>query len=59
MGHITPSASNEMDVDLPLHSEDNENSINTARVAKLRDLANKVDAFVSGKGDVEGALFDE
>jgi hypothetical protein len=59
MGHNTPNASDQKDVDLPLHSEDNENGMQTARVAKLRDLANKVDAFVSGKGDVEGALFEE
>jgi hypothetical protein len=59
MGHNAPSASHKMDVDPSPHSEDRENGIAKAQAAKLRDLANKVDAFVSGKGDVEGALFEE
>lgn len=59
MGHNGPNASHRMDVDPPPDSEDTDNSITKAQVEKLQDLANKVDAFVSGKGDVEGALFEE
>ena len=40
-------------------SENEERDATHAQVAKLRDLAKKVDAFVDGKGDVDGALFDE
>jgi hypothetical protein len=54
-----PNTSHEMDVDHPPHSANEEDGINKTQVAKLRDLAHKVDAFVSGKGDVEGAMFDE
>jgi hypothetical protein len=53
------STNHEMHVDRPPHSEDREDSTTKAQVAKLRDLADKVDAFVAGKGDVEGALFEE
>ena len=56
MGRNGPNA---MDVDPPPDSEDTDNNVTKAQVAKLQDLANKVDAFVSGKGDVEGALFEE
>lgn len=52
--HNTPHTSHEMDVD-----PHEEHDTTHAQVAKLRDLAKKVDAFVDGKGDVEGALFDE
>ena len=54
-----PNASHEMDVDHSPLSESGEDGIRKAQVAKLQDLANKVDAFVSGKGDVEGAIFEE
>jgi len=54
-----PSTSHAMDVDHPSHSENEDDGMTTAQVAKLRDLANKVDAFVAGKGDVEGAMFEE
>ncbi len=57
MSHNTPHTSHEMDVDL--HSENKEHDTTHAQVAKLRDLAKKVDAFVAGKGDVEGAMFEE
>jgi hypothetical protein len=59
MGHNGPSAGHGMEVDPRLDSEDTDNSITKGQVEKLQDLANKVDAFVSGKGDVEGALFEE
>ncbi|KAH9968828.1 SGT1 protein-domain-containing protein [Russula dissimulans] len=55
----TSSTSHAMDLDHSSHSETEEDAIATSRVAKLRDLANKVDAFVAGKGDVEGAMFED
>ncbi len=42
-----------------LHMGNEEPNTTHAQVAKLRDLAKKVDAFVAGKGDVEGAIFEE
>lgn len=53
------STSREMDVDPSPHSENEEDGIAKAQVAKLRDLASKVDGFVTGSGDVEGAMFEE
>lgn len=54
-----PSASREMDVDRSPGSENREDGMNKVQVAKLRDLANKVDAFIASEGDVEGAMFEE
>jgi hypothetical protein len=54
-----PSTSSEMDVDHSPQSETGEDGVTKAQVTKLRDLASKVDAFVTGDGDVEGALFEE
>lgn len=54
-----PSISREMDVDHSLDSEDGEDGMTKVQVAKLQDLANKVDAFVTGEGDIEGAMFEE
>lgn len=54
-----PSTSREMDVDHSPNSENGEDGITKAQVAKLRDLASKVDAFVAGEGDAEGAVFEE
>jgi hypothetical protein len=54
-----PSTNREMDVDHSPHSENGEDGMTKAQVAKLRELASKVDAFVTGDGDVEGALFEE
>ncbi|KAI0307939.1 SGT1 protein-domain-containing protein [Multifurca ochricompacta] len=48
-----------MDVDDAPRLGDEENDVTNTQVAKLRDLANKVDAFVAGKGDVEGAIFKD
>jgi SGT1 protein len=53
------STSREMDIDHPPQSENGEDNITKTQVAKLRDLASKVDAFVTGDGDVEGAIFEE
>jgi hypothetical protein len=53
MNHHAPRKNLDMD------SEDEERDATHAQVAKLKDLANKVDEFVAGKGDIEGAMFDE
>ena len=55
----TPSISRDMDVDHSPDSENGEVGMTKAQVAKLRDLASRVDAFVSGEGDLEGATFEE
>ncbi len=45
-----------MDVD---PAEDDEDRIAKAQAARLQDLAKKVEQFVEGEGDVEGARFAE
>jgi hypothetical protein len=57
--NVVPNTNHRMDVDHSPRSEDGEDDFSQAQVTKLRDLAHKVDAFVSGKGDVEGAMFEE
>jgi hypothetical protein len=57
MSQHAPHTNHETGVDPG--SENEEHDPTHAQVAKLRDLAKKVDAFVDGEGDVEGALFDE
>lgn len=57
MSRNAPRTNRKMDVDP--HSETEEHDTTHAQVAKLRDLAKKVDAFVTGEGDVEGAMFEE
>lgn len=57
ISHNAPQTSHEMDVDP--HSENEERDTTHAQVTKLKNLAKKVDAFVAGKGDVEGAMFDD
>lgn len=52
-----PHISHEMEIDPDEEIEKRDPT--HAQVDKLRDLAKKVDAFVAGKGDVEGAMFDE
>ena len=54
---LQESMSHEMGVDPD--SENEERDTTHTQVTKLRDLAKKVDAFVAGKGDVEGATFEE
>lgn len=54
-----PSTSREKNVDHSPQSENGEDGVTKAQVAKLRDLAGKVDAFVTGDGDIEGAMFEE
>ncbi|KAN0125412.1 SGT1 domain containing protein [Lactarius tabidus] len=57
MSQHTPHKSHEMGVDPDPENEERDPT--HAQVAKLSDLAKKVDAFVAGKGDVEGAMFDD
>ena len=57
--NAVPNTGHGMDIDHSPRSEDGEDDLSKAQVTKLRDLAHKVDAFVSGKGDVEGAMFEE
>ncbi|KAI0768553.1 SGT1-domain-containing protein [Trametes elegans] len=47
-------ATEAMDVDSP---EDEEERVAKAQAARLKDLAQKVEEFVEGEGDVEGARF--
>ncbi|CDO70264.1 hypothetical protein BN946_scf184942.g64 [Trametes cinnabarina] len=47
-------ASDAMDVDA---SEDSEERVAKAQAARLKDLAKKVEEFVEGEGDLEGARF--
>ena len=49
-------AADAMEVDDP---EDDEDRVAKAQAARLHDLAKKVEEFVEGKGDVEGARFAE
>jgi hypothetical protein len=46
-----------MDVDSPDISE--EDRVASEQAARLKDLASKVEQFVEGEGDIEGALFEE
>ena len=57
MSHKASHTSHEMGVDPDSENEGRDTS--HTQVTKLRDLAKKVDAFVAGKGDVEGATFEE
>lgn len=47
----------EMDVDRPDVSE--EDRVASEQATRLKDLASKVEQFVEGEGDIEGALFEE
>lgn len=46
-----------MDVDAPEMPE--EDRMASEQAARLKDLANKVEKFVEGEGDIEGARFEE
>ncbi|KAF7784710.1 transcriptional regulator family: SGT1 [Agaricus bisporus var. burnettii] len=47
----------EMDVDRPDVSE--EDRVASEQATRLKDLASKVEQFVEGEGDIEGALFED
>jgi hypothetical protein len=48
-----------MDVDKPEDGETEEDRIAKEQASRLQDLAQKVEDFVEGEGDVEGAKFEE
>jgi hypothetical protein len=50
---------NAMDVDKLEGEERSEDHIATEHASKLQDLAAKVEEFVEGEGDLEGARFEE
>jgi hypothetical protein len=47
---------NPMDID---GTDESEDRAATEQANRLQDLAKKVESFVEGKGDIEGARFDE
>jgi len=50
---------NAMDVDLPSETESPEDKLASEQAKRLKDLASKVENFVEGEGDLEGARFEE
>jgi hypothetical protein len=62
MGASTSKArsdQNAMDVDKPESGETSEDRIAAEQASKLQNLAAKVEEFVEGEGDLEGATFEE
>jgi hypothetical protein len=53
------SPQDDMDVDKLEAGETNEDRITKEQASRLQDLAQKVENFVEGEGDVEGAKFEE
>lgn len=53
------SKSNGMDVDEPESEEAAEERIASDQALKLKELAAKVEDFVEGEGEIDGAIFDE
>ena len=51
--------SDAMDVDPQNETESLEDKLASEQAKKLRDLATKVENFVEGEGDLEGARFEE
>jgi hypothetical protein len=58
MGAKAKEGPNVMDVDNP-EAEDSEERLASEQAIRLKDLAVKVEDFVEGEGDLEGAKFDE
>jgi hypothetical protein len=50
---------NAMEVDVEETAESAEDRLASEQAKRLKDLANKVENFIEGEGDVEGAIFDE
>jgi ribonuclease I len=48
-----------MDVDNPEPAESAEDRLASEQASKLKELAEKVEGFVEGEGDLEGARFEE
>lgn len=51
--------SDAMDVDNPGNGESPEDHLASEQASQLRELAAKVEDFIEGEGDLEGARFDE
>ena len=51
--------SDAMDIDTPNKEESLEDKLASEQAKKLKDLATKVENFVEGEGDLEGARFEE
>lgn len=47
------------DTSMEVEEEAEEDEAVTEQAARLKRLAEKVDAFVEGKGDLSGAMFEE
>ena len=47
------------DTSMEVEDEAEEDEAATEQAARLKRLAEKVDAFVEGKGDLSGAMFEE
>lgn len=47
------------DTSMEVEEETEEDEAVTEQAARLKRLAEKVDAFVEGKGDLSGAMFEE
>ena len=54
-----PQNGNAMDIDKEKTAESAEDRLASEQAKRLKDLANKVEIFIEGEGDVEGAIFDE
>ena len=52
-----PGGPTAMEVDQPINST--EDDVAAKQASRLQDLASKVEKFVEGEGDVEGARFEE
>jgi hypothetical protein len=59
MGSSKNKVQDAMDVDKPTVVETEEDRVAKEQASKLQDLARKVENFVEGEGDVEGAKFEE
>lgn len=55
VGAMQSKADDGMDID----ANDQQDTIANAQAEKLKGLASKVEKFVEGEGDVEGAIFGE
>jgi hypothetical protein len=47
------------DTSMEVNKEEVEDEAATEQAARLKRLAEKVDAFVEGEGDLSGAMFEE
>ncbi len=56
---VEQSSDGAMDVDTDGNIEEEEEKVAREQASRLKDLAKKVEDFVEGKGDVEGAVFEE